>query len=179
MKAILVIDMLEDYFSKDPLKSMRPELTRQINKLTEKARSNQVPIIWVRQEFQEDLSDAFPVMKKEGIRITIAGTKGCEILPELVRKPEDRVIIKKRYSAFYGTGLEQTLKALGVREVIVTGVNTHACIRMAAIDAYQRDLEVTIPLECVASYDQEHHEITLKYLRQHMVRIIKTAELYP
>ena len=36
------------------------------------------PIIWVRQEFEPDLCDAFPEMKAKGIRITIKGTVGCD-----------------------------------------------------------------------------------------------------
>lgn len=177
MKAVLVIDMLEDYFSEGPLKAIRTEISQRINKLTHQLRSKDIPIIWVRQEFHEDLSDAFLVMRKEGIKKTIAGTRGSEILPELVRKTIDREIIKKRYSAFFGTDLEIHLSQLGVTELILAGINTHACIRCAAIDAYQRDLEVIIPVDCVASYDQEHHDITLKYLGRHIAKLVHLREL--
>ncbi|WP_353682583.1 isochorismatase family protein [Mesorhizobium sp.] len=39
---------------------------------------------------------------------------------------------------------------------MLCGVNTHACIRMAAVDAYQRDFRVVLAEECVGSYDAEH-----------------------
>jgi isochorismate hydrolase len=65
---------------------------------------------------------------------------------------------------FYGTRLESLLQELETDSLILAGVNTHACIRTAAIDAYQRDFQVTIVRECVASKDLEHHEITLDYL---------------
>jgi isochorismate hydrolase len=48
--------------------------------------------------------------------------------------------------------------------LVLAGINTHACVRMTAIDAYQRDLPVVLARECVASYDAEHHAITLRYL---------------
>jgi len=172
MKTLLVIDMLEDFFRKDPLKSIREKLVTNINTLTEQFRKNDVPIIWIRQEFKEDLSDAYLVMKKENIRITIAGTVGCEILPELLKTSSEHEIIKKRYSAFYGTELDELLNELGTTELILAGVNTHACIRSTAIDAYQRDLEITIPIECVASYDQEHHDVTLRYLGGRIAKIV-------
>ena len=46
---------------------------------------------------------------------------------------------KKRYSAFFKTGLDQTLDLLKPVVLVLAGVNTHACVRMTAIDAYQRD----------------------------------------
>ena len=65
---------------------------------------------------------------------------------------------------FYGTELESLLEKLDADPLILAGVNTHACIRTAAIDAYQRDFQVIIVRDCVASKDLEHHEITLDYL---------------
>jgi len=42
--------------------------------------------------------------------VTIAGTEGREILPELDHRPIDMTIVKKRYTAFFGTDLEARLK---------------------------------------------------------------------
>lgn len=178
MKAVLVIDMLEDFFEDGHLKTARGELVRNINTLTEQAREKGTPVIWVRQEFKEDLSDAFLIMRKENISITIAGTKGSRILSELKRDPEDQEVVKKRYSAFFGTELDALLSGLGANELIMAGVNTHACVRTAAIDAYQRDLEVTIPVECVASNDPDHHDVTLEYLDGHIAVIVPLEEVW-
>jgi nicotinamidase-related amidase len=98
----------------------------------------------VRQEFALDLSDAFLEMRKRGIRSSIAGTEGARLDPRLDVGEGDPVIVKKRYSAFHGTNLDDLLAARGIGEIVLAGVNTHACIRMAAIDAYQRDLKVTV-----------------------------------
>jgi len=105
------------------------------------------PIIWVRQEFEPDLRDAYPEMKAKGIRITIKGTGGCEITSELATAPTDPVVIKKRYSAFFGTQLDQMLHRLAPDVLILAGINTHACIRMTAIDAYQRDWKIVVAAE--------------------------------
>lgn len=172
MKALLIIDMLEDFFKEGPLKAIRKDLTDRINTLASKARNMGISIIWVRQEFREDLKDAFLIMRKKKIRMNIIGTNGCKILAELKRVDSDYEIVKKRYSAFYGTGLDKLLSELNVTELFLAGVNTHACIRTAAIDAYQRDIEITIPLDCVASYDIEHHDVTLKYLGRDIAKIV-------
>jgi nicotinamidase-related amidase len=177
MKAVLVIDMLEDFFREGPLAAIRKELTERINTLTSRARSAGVPVIWVRQEFREDLADAFLAMRKKNIKVTIAGTRGCEILAELNRAAGDHEIVKKRYSAFYGTELDGLLSELNVTELVLSGINTHACVRTAAIDAYQRDMDVTIPCDCVASYDIEHHDVTLRYLGWGIAKVVSLDDV--
>ena len=162
--AIFVIDMLNDCFGHAELDRLRASLCSSINHLTALARAKGFPVIWVRQEFEPDLSDAFLDMKRESIRMFIRGTRGPQILDELVRCESDIEIVKKRYSMFYGTDLESLLRDLETSSLILAGVNSHACIRTAAIDAYQRDYPVTIARECVASKDLNHHEITMDYL---------------
>jgi maleamate amidohydrolase len=94
-------------------------------------------------------------MRAKRFPITIKGTPGCQIVPELPISPSEIVIVKKRYSAFFGTELDQVLRELKPDAIILAGINTHACVRMTAIDAYQRDLPVVLASECVGSYDQE------------------------
>lgn len=65
-------------------------------------------------------------MRKPNLHVTIAGTDGCEILPELDHRPTDMTIVKKRYSAFFGTDLEAPLKRVCPDLLIVAGINTHA-----------------------------------------------------
>jgi nicotinamidase-related amidase len=185
----LVIDMLNDFFRQHAaLAACRNELVKSTNQLISAFRAYAQPVYWVRQEFAPDLSDAFVVMRKRGIRNTISGTDGCEILPELDRLPSDTIIVKKRYSAFFGTNLDQLLAIHQPLTLVVAGINTHACIRTTAIDAYQRDLDVLIAGDCVYSYDPEHHEITRRYLDDHIapfmanqkiIELLKTATTQP
>jgi maleamate amidohydrolase len=161
---LIVIDMLRDFLDGWPPNS-REKLVQSTKKLVSMVRERGCPVIWVRQEFQPDLSDAFLEIRAKGTPITIKGTPGCQIVPELPIGPSEIVIVKKRYSAFFGTDLDQTLRELKPDAIILAGINTHACVRMTAIDAYQRDLPVVLASECVGSYDQEHQAVTLRYLQ--------------
>ena len=78
---------------------------------------------------------------------------------------------------FFGTDLDFLLQKLEADSIILAGVNTHACIRMSAIDAFQRDFPVFIVRECVASKDLEHHEITLGYLHRAAACVMGSASL--
>jgi nicotinamidase-related amidase len=175
---LLVIDMLVDFFDRQPaLGRQRARLVAGINDLTSRIRSHGQRVIWIRQEFRPDLSDAFLNMRREGTHITIAGTTGSLILPELVRAPEDLEVVKKRYSAFFRTNLDYILSELRPTSLIVAGINTHACVRMAVVDAFQRDLDIIVATECVGSYDDTHHQVTLRYLDGKMARLLTNAQI--
>ena len=176
--ALLVIDMLNDFFRRHAhLAAQRERLVASVNALAGAFRAQGQPVLWVRQEFAPDLHDAFLEMRKRGQRVTIAGTDGCELLPELDRRPADETIVKKRYSAFFGTGLEATLERMRPEVLVVAGINTHACVRATVIDAYQRDYEVVLAAEGIASYDEEHHDVTKRYLDGAIARLLPNSEI--
>jgi len=173
---LIVIDMLRDFLDNwEPNRTER--LVQSINELVGMMRSFSHPVIWVRQEFEPNLQDAFLEMRAKGIRITIRGTPGCEILSELAVASSDVVIVKKRYSAFYGTTLDETLAGLVADTIILAGINTHACIRTTAIDAYQRDWPVILAADCIDSHDREHHEISLQYMKDKIATVMINEEI--
>jgi nicotinamidase-related amidase len=174
--ALIVIDMVNDCLQ-SWAPSSKQQLVQSTNALISIMREQDRPVIWVRQEFQADLRDAFPEMRAKGIRITIQGTPGCEIAAGLAVAPTDAVVVKKRYSAFFGTTLDQLLARLKPDSLVLAGINTHACIRMTAIDAYQRDWQVILALDCIDSYDQEHHDISLRYLRGKIASVMSNQEI--
>lgn len=164
--AVVVLDMLKDFFQKDPLKKLKQPLSKNINQLVSSVRDKNIPVFWIRQAFKPDLSDAFLIMKKRKHKQTIEGTEGSEIIDELDVQEQDIILTKKRFSAFFKTDFNKILRKKGVDTLIICGINTHACTRMTAIDAYQHDFEVILAKDCLGSWDQDHHEITLKYLEK-------------
>jgi nicotinamidase-related amidase len=175
--AALIIDMQEDFFAHERLSRLRPTLTRRVNELVRICREFSVPIVWVKQEFAPDLSDAMLEAKRKNIRVVIAGTPGAAILPQLDYRPSDHLVVKKRYSAFFGTALDELLVRLEPAQLIVAGINTHACVRTAVVDAYQRDYEVVLARDCIESHDAEHHEISWKYMDGKLGRGMSNEEI--
>lgn len=176
-KVLIIIDMQNDFFMKERLFNNRASLSKNINTLVSQARRQKIPIIWIKQVFKSDLSDAPKWVREHKEKYVIENTEGSKILPELDKRPEDLEIIKKRYSAFYNTNLEKILDKLSIDTLIVCGINTHACVRMAVVDAYQRDYNVIVAEDCVDSWDKKHHEITLKYFEPKIARVINNLKL--
>jgi nicotinate phosphoribosyltransferase len=95
----------------------------------------------------------------------IDGTAEAEVIPELA-KYKGEIIPKKTYSSFFGTPLEAKLKRLKPDKVIVCGVCTHICVLYAVADARNRDYEVEVPVDCVASFDEAAHHFALGHMEK-------------
>jgi nicotinamidase-related amidase len=169
--ALMIIDM-----QNDALDALSPAIVERLierqNHLARAFRARGLPVILVRGEFKADLSDAFLEMRRKGLSVSIEGTPGAALHPDLARSADDIEIVKKRYSTFFRTNLDEVLEDRGVKRLVLAGINTHACIRMAAIDAYQRDLDVVIVEDAVASHDDEHASVSLRYMADKIAAIM-------
>lgn len=95
----------------------------------------------------------------------IKGTAEAEVIPELAEYPGE-IIPKKRYSGFFGTSLEEKLKKLKPEKLIICGVLTNICVMHTTADARNRDYEVEVPTDCVASPDDEAHRFALDHIEK-------------
>jgi len=93
----------------------------------------------------------------------IEGTVEAEVIPELIKFPGE-IISKKRYSGFFGTQLEEKLEQLRPEKLIICGVLTNICVMHTTADARNRDFEVEVPTDCVASPDEEAHRFALEHI---------------
>ena len=174
--ALFIIDMVNDSFLHHGLNDQRKNLCENINRLLTYSRALGHSIFWVKQEYKADLSDAFLEMREQDISMYIEATPGSDFVSELQPLEGEQIIIKKRYSMYYGTNLDQLLVDLRPSELILAGVNSHACIRTAAIDAYQRDFRSIIVNNCVGSTQDEHHKVTMGYLSKNIAKLVSLNE---
>ena len=180
--AILVIDMQNDFFATeyaDPAEGerVRKRLAGEINQLLACARENGTPVIFANTVLSADKADWNLRFRDTNGAICIEGTAGAELVPEIKREAEDMTVIKKRYSAFFQTNLEKLLAEMEVSRLVICGINTHACVRTAAVDAFMRDIRVFIPEECVASYDSDRHAETLDYFARRIAAVLPLSEM--
>ena len=101
--------------------------------------------------------------KADLLHHNLLGSPQTELMPELGPEQGDYIIdYKRRMSSFYGTDLEILLRTLGTATLVITGVNTNTCVQCAAMEAYNRDLQVVVVEDCVASMDgEELHQFAL------------------
>ena len=116
----------------------RDAVVANIGSLVEKARREQVPVVWV-QHSDEQLAK---------------GSDNWRIVPEL--KPADaEPRVEKNYGdSFEDTTLETVLAGLGVGRLVVVGAQTDACIRSTLHGAFVRGYDTTLVSDAHTTEDQ-------------------------
>ena len=95
----------------------------------------------------------------------IEGTPETEIIHEL-SDYKGEVIPKRRYSGFFDTSLVDRLKELSPDKLIICGVLTNICVMHTVADARNRDYEVEVPIDCVASPDEAAHRFAMEHMEK-------------
>lgn len=162
-KALLVIDMLKDFLKKEGALYIGDagRTIENVSRRVQEWRLQGSPVIYiVDRHLPHDAEfKMFPPH-------CLAKEQGGEIIDELAPAQEDIVIFKRRYSAFFGTDLDLTLRELAVNELELTGVCTQICVLYTAADARMLNYAVTVRKDCVASFDQEAHIFALKEMEK-------------
>jgi ureidoacrylate peracid hydrolase len=83
-------------------------------------------------------------------QIMIKDSWNTDILPDLAPQDADIVVSKHRFSGFFETDLDATLKELGVTSLIFTGCTTSICVESTLRDAFFRDYRCLLLEDCTA-----------------------------
>lgn len=160
--ALLVIDM-QNFF----LDPSSPTFTcgglailPTVKRLLRAFRDARRPVIYTRHVHHPDGSDA-GVMGWWWKGMCLEGSPESEVHPDLSPLPNEKVISKHRYSAFYNTDLEIILRCLKVEDLVISGVMTSLCCESTARDAYYRDYRVFFLADGTGSDHEEMHVASL------------------
>ncbi len=161
--AIIVVDMLKDAFKRRDLPSTQEylKIVPNIKRLLVKARELDIPVIFACDSFLEN-DFIFRGNKSYSIR----GTEGAEVIDEFQPIRKDEILPKRRFSAFFKTDLDQTLRLLKVDTVAVTGINTQVCVYATVMDAICNDFYTIVLEDCTASRNVEAHRLCIELFQK-------------
>ncbi len=162
MKALVIVDMLDDFVTGALANPDAQHIVEPLSRLLGHARANEGWVV-VFSSDAHDPSD--PELRVWGPH-ALAGTPGAEVIPELAPQPGPRELVstKRAYGAFEGTGLDEWLKARGVDEVVLTGQHTHICVRHSAYAALVNGYRLTVPRDGVCCFEGVDAAAALEYL---------------
>ena len=162
-QALLVIDMLKDFLEADGALCIgdTKAIIQDVGLRVKEFRSRGNPVIYVadRHHPQDAEFKMFPPH-------CLSGERGGEVVDELAPEEGENIIFKRRYSAFFGTDLDLTLREMGVTQLELAGVCTQICVLYTAADARMLHYEVTVRKDCVASFNPESHDFALKEMEK-------------
>jgi nicotinamidase-related amidase len=175
--AIIIVDMLEGNYDKIRKGAKEEEkIVPLVRDFLKACRRIGIPVIFACDSFLKEDFIFRGRMKPHALR----GTGGTRPLSDLGPQPTDTILEKRRFSAFFKTDLDQTLRTLKIDTVAVGGINTHFCVLATALDAVCNDFNTVILEDLSAAYKKEIHENFLDAYRNSAIypifRVMRSSE---
>ena len=82
-------------------------------------------------------------------------------------RPDEPIVTKHRFDAFYNTDLELILNSNNRRTLFFAGVSTNVCVETSLRNAFIRDFEVVMLADCTAARNQSAHDAALDTIHHH------------
>lgn len=133
--AVLVVDVQNGVVASA---YARAEVVANIGRLVERARQEEIPVVWV-QDCGGDRAH---------------GSDPWRIVPELSPAEDDPQVDKLYGDSFEDTPLEDLLAGLGVGRLLVAGVQTDACVRATLHGAFVRGYDTTLVSDAHTTEDR-------------------------
>ncbi|MHC3473140.1 cysteine hydrolase family protein [Streptomyces sp. 7R007] len=173
--ALTVIDMINTYDHADA-ELLLPSVTDVVPKVTsllERARGNEVPVIYVNDNFGEWRSHHGELLDK-----ALAGPH-ADLVEPVVPDDSSLFVVKARHSIFYETPLAYLLSQQGIDHLVLCGQVTEQCILYSALDAHIRHLDVTVPRDAVAHIHADLADAALRMMERNMgARVCGSGDLW-
>lgn len=154
----------------------KKEFLKKLKSLIEIARIKNIPIIYSKiTPLPKDYESSFRTymfMKRFRIkdpeklpRFLVPGTPEAEIPSEVAPLDTDIIIEKNTASIFIGTNFEYLMRNKGIDTILFTGIATEFGVASSARDSCNRGFYTVVVEDCVSSFNQKHHEMTLEILK--------------
>lgn len=157
--AVIVIDMQNAYASPGGYLDLAgfdisgaDRVIRNTRGVLEVARAAGMPVIYFQNGWDADYveaggpgspnfhkSNALKTMRQRpelAGTLLARGTWDYELVEDLKPQPGDIVLHKTRYSGFFNSQLDSTLRSRGIRNIVVVGIATNVCVESTLRDGF-------------------------------------------
>ena len=158
MNAAVVIIDLQEYFYKLDFLKFENKINPNIKKLLQFAREAKIKIIHVITIYKKDKSNWPESYKTRDTMWCMENTDDCKIIQSALPEGNETVIIKKRFSSFYDTELDEVLQQNKIDTLFIAGYSGDVCVRMTTMDAFNRGYKLFWVSDCIESLFEEYNK---------------------
>jgi maleamate amidohydrolase len=164
--ALLMVDFAQAYYDPDcPLFGAEGCATALASALRIRAAAHDagVPVILTEVSYPDDrgLTGGRFWQKARPLSAFVKGRSTAAFADGLIPLPDEIIVTKQYPSAFFGTSLASTLTAMGVDNVILTGLTTSGCVRATCVDAMSHGFITTVVADACGDRHPGPHEANL------------------
>ena len=139
------------------------------------AREVGIPVIFLQERHSRTLADFGRELDGQEAVHCVEDDSDTELVPALMPLPDEYHVIKRRYSAFFGTDLEILLKGLKADTIILCGALTDVCVHYTFVDAHQHDYHVRVAADAVGGSSQAAHDASLNAMEYLQTGALRTT----
>jgi nicotinamidase-related amidase/predicted MFS family arabinose efflux permease len=175
--ALVLIDLQNGVLAGPVAPHTGPEVVARAVELAGAFRAHGAPVVLVRVTFAADGSDATPG-RTEVSRGAGSRPAGWDVIIEdLAGHPEDIIVTKHNWSAFYGTDLDLHLRRRGITQIVLAGIATSIGVESTARAAHEHGYHVTLATDAMSDRSQEAHENSIERIFPRLGETGTTAEI--
>jgi ureidoacrylate peracid hydrolase len=175
--AVLVVDMLNEFCKpggRMVLDGYEKLLAPQ-QRILDAARARGATVVYCNDAHRPDARCDREFLKRA--THCIEGTWGAQVIDELAPQAGDLQVTKRRYSGFFNTDLDLSLRDMMIDTVIVVGVVTNICVRSTVHDAFFLGYGVVVPQDAVAATGPREQESSLYDIGTHFGAVVTAADV--
>ncbi|MHB8417139.1 MAG: hydrolase [Myxococcales bacterium] len=177
--ALVVVDLQKAVVAMETAPRTAREVVGNAARLADALRSQGGLVVLVRVAFGSGGKDVLKPVLDPGAPVW-SGSRApdsAEIVPELAGHPEDHLVTKKQWGAFYGTDLDLQLRRRGIATVLMCGIATCFGVESTARDAYERGYQQIFVEDAMTSRSAEEHQHTVTRIFPRMGRVRSTEQV--
>ena len=178
---LLVIDFQQTEFDPDsgiPVMEGYGDRIARASGVVDAARRARVPVIFTQERHSRTLVDFGRELDGAERLHCVEDDPGTELVPELVPQPDEYLVVKRRYSAFFGTDLEILLRGLKANTLLCCGGLTDVCVHYTFADAHQHDYIVRVAVDALFGSSVEAHEASLRAMQYLQSGALSSSEQF-
>ena len=182
--ALIMIDMQRAYLEDESPVCIpgAKETVPACAELIRACREREIPVIFIVRKYRDDGSDVeHPRVEswlKAGrpVSVSAEGILSGDMPEEFGVQPDDYIVVKPRFSAFFGTELDALLRRLGADTLLMAGTTTPNCIRTTAYDAIALEYNVAVAADCTSSATEEIQRVNLEDMARIGVQLLSSKD---
>ncbi len=174
--AVIIID-LQEYFYKLDTPKFDNKINPNIRELLQFARNAKIKIIHVITIYKNDKSNWPESYKSRDKMWCMENTDDAKIIQSALPEKDETVIIKKRFSAFYDTELDEILRQNGIDTLFIAGYSGDVCVRMTTMDAFNRGYNLFWVSDCIESLFEDYKKSEEYIQNLTKLKVVKLDEM--
>lgn len=136
--ALIIVDMQTSLVESLPYNKLT--VVENIKSLLSACRKRKIPVIYIQHD--GGIGDELE-----------SGSIGWTIYKEIAPMENEKIFEKKYNSAFRKTGLKKYLDNMGIKNIILCGMQTEHCVDATCKVAFEYEYNITIPLFTTTTFD--------------------------